>query len=128
MSEAVSYLCTLPWAGTSLAYHVSVNFAGSGECDCVRFTSFVGVGRRSFTIRADADADTVAARGTLTRDGEALCRLAIGQALRDALHDKTLAGDHLLDALAAPWQGELRPVRSRDASRPARSRLQSFGV
>ncbi|WP_422649298.1 DUF1488 domain-containing protein [Cupriavidus sp. H18C1] len=124
MSEAVSYLCTLPWAGTSLAYHVSVNFAGSGECDCVRFTSFVGVGRRSFTIRADADTEL----GTLTRDGEALCRLAIGQALRDALHDKTLAGDHLLDALAAPWQGELRPVRSRDASRPARSRLQSFGV
>jgi len=124
MSEAVSYLCTLPWAGTSLAYHVSVNFAGSGECDCVRFTSFVGVGRRSFTIRANADADL----RTLTRDGEALCRLAIGQALRDALHDKTLAGDHLLDALAAPWQGELRPVRSRDASRPARSRLQSFGV
>ncbi|ESJ25952.1 MULTISPECIES: hypothetical protein [Cupriavidus] len=124
MSEAVSYLCTLPWAGTSLAYHVSVNFAGSGECDCVRFTSFVGVGRRSFTIRAGAGADL----RTLTRDGEALCRLAIGQALRDALHDKTLAGDHLLDALAAPWQGELRPVRSRDASRPARSRLQSFGV
>ncbi|UXC35591.1 hypothetical protein K6V71_19520 [Cupriavidus gilardii] len=124
MSEAVSYLCTLPWAGTSLAYHVSVNFAGSGECDCVRFTSFVGVGRRSFTIRAGAGADV----HTLTRDGEALCRMAIGQALRDALHDKTLAGDHLLDALAAPWQGELRPVRSRDASRPARSRLQSFGV
>ncbi|MCG5262577.1 hypothetical protein EM868_15545 [Cupriavidus gilardii] len=124
MSEAVSYLCTLPWAGSSLAYHVSVNFAGSGECDCVRFTSFVGVGRRSFSIRADAAADLRA----LTRDGEALCRMAIGQALRDALHDKTVVGDHLLDVLAAPWQGELRPVRSRDASRPARSRLQSFGV
>ncbi|MBO4119417.1 hypothetical protein J5T34_01540 [Cupriavidus gilardii] len=124
MSEAVSYLCTLPWAGSSLAYHVSVNFAGSGDCDCVRFTSFVGVGRRSFAIRADAAADLRA----LTRDGEALCRMAIGQALRDALHDKTVVGDHLLDVLAAPWQGELRPVRSRDASRPARSRLQSFGV
>ncbi|CAG9178041.1 hypothetical protein CURE108131_05130 [Cupriavidus respiraculi] len=101
-----SFLCTLPGAGKGIAYHVTVGFIDADHPRTVRFTSFVGDGRRSFSVRAnEADLPSVAAMGV-----EPLCRVAIGQVIRDNLYAKATQGDFELDVRAELWQGELRPV------------------
>ncbi|ODV41723.1 hypothetical protein AWV79_33380 [Cupriavidus sp. UYMMa02A] len=114
-----SFLCTLIADGKGLAYHVSVSFRDTNHPAAVQFTSFVGTGRRSFLVRI--------ADGNLTSLGdqssEALCRIAIGQVVRDAIYDKAIEGDHLIDLGALPWDGELRPVGTGNTARPPRRRL-----
>ncbi|QEZ45089.1 hypothetical protein [Cupriavidus oxalaticus] len=107
-SGSSGFLCTLPGEGKGITYHVAVCFIDAQRPTGVLFTSFVGAGRRAFAVLAEADAlpDQLAA------SGEALCRLAIGQVVRDHLHDKAREGDYVLDLGAAPWDGELRPVGS----------------
>jgi hypothetical protein len=101
-----SFLCTLPGTGKGIAYHVAACFAAAGHPTGVRFASFVGDGRRSFGVMVAADLSPE----TIPQDCEILCRLAIGQAIRDQLYEKTREGDAVLDLHAAPWDGELRPV------------------
>lgn len=57
-------------------------------------------------------------QGEIASNCEALCRLAIGQAIRDHLYEKSRAGDAVLDMDAVPWDGELRPVGA-GARKPA---------
>ena len=101
-----SFLCTLPGAGKGIAYHVAVSFVDAGLPTGVRFTSFVGDGRRSFGVLTEA----ASLQGAIASSCEALCRLAIGQAIRDHLYEKSREGDAVLDPYAVPWEGELRPV------------------
>lgn len=101
-----SFLCKLPNAGGSLAYHVAVSFADAAHPTGIRFTSFVGAGRRSFGILTN---EASFERG-MASSSEALCRLAIGQAIRDHLYEKAQEGDAILDPDAVPWDGELKPV------------------
>ncbi|WP_454720242.1 MULTISPECIES: hypothetical protein [Cupriavidus] len=115
-----NFLCTLPGQGKGIAYHVAVSFADASRPNGVRFTSFVGEGRRSFGVQASED--TALAR-ELADSSEALCRLAIGQAIRDNLYDKGGEGDYVLDPHAQPWDGELRPVGSRAAAGVPRMRF-----
>jgi hypothetical protein len=110
-SGKTSFLCTLPGAAKSMAYSITVGFIRDGEPNCVQFTSFVGEGRRSFRLLASAPDLAAAARGSI----EALCRLAIGQVIRDSLHAKTAQGDHTLDMRVQPWEGDLRPAGARHA-------------
>jgi hypothetical protein len=106
IAAPTSFLCTLPGPGKGIAYHVAVSFADAAQPTGVRFTSFVGEGRRSFGVLTEA----ASLRGAVASSSEALCRLAIGQAVRDHLYEKTREGDTALDPDAEPWQGELRPV------------------
>ncbi|WER48722.1 hypothetical protein CupriaWKF_28600 [Cupriavidus sp. WKF15] len=101
-----SFLCTLPGAGKGIAYHVAACFASAGHPTGVRFASFVGDGRRSFGVMVAADSSPDA----IPQNCETLCRLAIGQAIRDHLYEKTREGESVLDLQAVPWEGELRPV------------------
>ena len=101
-----SFLCTLPGQGKGIAYHVAVSFADAAQPTGVRLTSFVGDGRRSFGVVTGAGS----LQGEIAANSEALCRLAIGQAVRDHLYEKTKEGDTALDLDAEPWDGELRPV------------------
>ncbi|WP_083860221.1 hypothetical protein [Cupriavidus sp. BIS7] len=101
-----SFLCTLPADGKGLAYHVTVSFGANRHPAGVRFTSFVGDGRRSFAVQtADCDLE-----GAIAQSFEVLCRIAVGQVVRDCLYDKACQGDYVLDLAASPWDGELRPV------------------
>lgn len=113
-----SFLCTLIADGKGLAYHVSVSYRDSTHAEGVQFTSFVGAGRRSFTVRG--------ANGNLQlaidQTSEVLCRIAIGQVVRDRLYDKATEGEHLLDPEALPWEGELRPVRTGASAKQPRRR------
>lgn len=77
------FLCTLPGEGKGIAYHVAVCLAGAGHPTGVRFTSFVGDGRRSFEVLTEA----ASLPGALASSCEALCRLAIGQVVRDHLYE-----------------------------------------
>lgn len=113
-SNPTSFICTLPNTPVPIAYHVVVDFSDPGHPECVRFTSFVGNGRRSFRLLANSPDISPAAFSS----GEVLCRLAIGQALRDNLCDKAVEGDRPLDLMAPPWEGEMRPVGSRGGGRP----------
>jgi hypothetical protein len=106
VAASSSFLCTLPGAGKGIAYHIAVSFVDAGHPSGVRFTSFVGDGRRSFGLLTEA----ASLHGAIASGGEALCRLAIGQAVRDHLYEKTTEGDFILDLDAEPWDGELRPV------------------
>ncbi|MCO5399209.1 hypothetical protein [Ralstonia soli] len=115
-SDKTSFLCTLPGAIKGMAYSITVGFIRDGQPNCVQFTSFVGEGRRSFRVLASAPD----VRSTAARSVEALCRLAIGQVIRDSLHAKTAQGDHTLDMGVLPWEGELRPAGSRRAQGPLR--------
>lgn len=101
-----SFLCTLPGAGKGIAYHVAVSFVDAGHPTGVQFTSFVGDGRRSFRVLTEA----ASLQGAIASSSEALCRLAIGQAIRDHLYEKSREGDSVLDPDTVPWEGELRPV------------------
>ncbi|MGO4814144.1 hypothetical protein AB4156_31980 [Cupriavidus sp. 2MCAB6] len=114
-----NFLCTLPGQGKGIAYHVAVSFLDSSHPTGVRFTSFVGDGRRSFGVQARE----AALAGTAVDSFEALCRLAIGQAIRDNLYDKAGEGDFVLDLDAEPWEGELRPVGSRVGASVPRMRF-----
>lgn len=111
-----SFLCTLPGAGKGIAYHVAASFAAAGQPTGVRFASFVGDCRRSFGVMVGADSPPDA----IPQNSEALCRLAIGQAIRDHLYEKTREGDSVLDLNALPWQGELKVVGGGPAPRRAR--------
>lgn len=102
------FLCKLPSEQQGTAYHVVVGFhdASQRQPANIRFTSFVGAGRRSFAVW------TVEAP---VQDGafstpETLIRLAIAQALRDHLYDKAREGDCALDWAVDPWDGPLIPV------------------
>lgn len=106
VAESSSFLCTLPGAGKGIAYHVATSFATVGHPTGVRFASFVGDGRRSFGVMVAADLSPDA----IPQSSETLCRLAIGQAIRDHLYEKTREGDSVLDLDAELWDGELRPV------------------
>ena len=106
IAAASSFLCTLPGAGKGIAYHLAVSFLEAGHPTAVRFTSFVGEGRRSFEVLITGDS----LQEALASNCEALCRVAIGQAIRDHLYEKTKEGEHQLDRDAVPWDGELRPV------------------
>jgi hypothetical protein len=108
-----SFLCTLPGAGKGIAYHVTVTFTDAEHPGSVRFTSFVGDGRRSFSVRAMPSELS----GVVECSSERLCRVAIGQAIRDHLYAKETEGDFVLDGQAEPWRGELKPVGSRSVSR-----------
>ncbi len=107
-----SFLCTLPGAGKGIAYHVAVSFVDADHPTGVRFTSFVGNGRRSFWVLTT----TASLQGALASNCEALCRVAIGQAIREHLYENSREGDHVLDQDAAPWEGELRAVGAGVAS------------
>ncbi|CAG2137316.1 hypothetical protein D3C87_1086490 [compost metagenome] len=112
-----SFLCTLAADVEHLAYHVAVSFRDGNHPTGVQFTSFVGTGRRSFAVRSP-DSDLQPATD---QTSERLCRIAIGQVLRDQLYHKTADGDHVLDLDALPWEGELKPVGAGNmARRPAR--------
>ncbi|MGO4327382.1 hypothetical protein AB4Z48_04540 [Cupriavidus sp. 2TAF22] len=115
-----NFLCTLPGQGKGIAYHVAVSFVDASRPNGVRFTSFVGEGRRSFGVQASEE---TALAGTVADNSEALCRLAIGQVIRDNLYDKAGEGDYVLDLQAQPWEGELRPVGSRVAAGVPRMRF-----
>ncbi|WP_296223539.1 hypothetical protein [Ralstonia sp. UBA689] len=116
-SNKTSFLCTLPGVAEGMPYSITVGFICDGQPNCVQFTSFVGEGRRSFRVLASAS-DMQSAS---TRSVENFCRLAIGQVIRDSLYAKTLAGDHILDICAQPWEGELRLAGSRGSKRPLRA-------
>jgi hypothetical protein len=116
-TDKTSFLCTLPGAAKGMAYSITVGFIHDGQPNCVQFTSFVGEGRRSFRVLASARDLASAATGGI----ETLCRLAIGQVIRDSLYAKTAQGDHTLDMHVQPWQGDLKPAGSRGAQRPLRS-------
>lgn len=103
-SNTTSFLCTLPGATKGMAYSITVGFVDPEHPNCVQFTSFVGEGRRSFRVLASASD----VRSSSARSVETLCRLAIGQVIRDGLYAKTVAGDHILDMCAQPWEGELK--------------------
>lgn len=122
-SDKTSFLCTLPGEAKGMAYSITVGFIRDGQPNCVQFTSFVGEGRRSFRVLASASDAPYAA----TRSAETLCRLAIGQVIRDSLHAKTAQGDHTLDTRAQPWDGDLRPTGSRSAQRSLRPHLFAQG-
>lgn len=115
VAASSSFLCTLPGVDKGIAYHVAVTFDAAHPTG-IRFTSFVGEGRRSFEILTEA----ASLQGAIASSCEALCRLAIGQAIRDHLYEKTREGDHVLDPDAASWDGELRPVGT--AATPSRPR------
>lgn len=115
------FLCTLPGEGKGITYHVAICFIDAERPTGVLFTSFVGVGRRSFGVLTDP----AALQGQLATSGEALCRLAIGQVMRDQLHDKAREGDYVLDLDAAPWDGELRTVGA--GLRTARPHVRVLG-
>ncbi|URF07853.1 hypothetical protein [Cupriavidus campinensis] len=116
-SPPFSFLCTLDAEVERLAYHVAVSFRDGNHPAGVQFTSFVGTGRRSFSVRSP-DSDLQPATGETC---EQLCRIAIGQVLRDQLYNKTVDGDHVLDLEVLPWDGELKPVGAGNiARRPAR--------
>lgn len=66
---------------------------------------------------------TASLQGALASNCEALCRVAIGQAIREHLYENSREGDHVLDQDAAPWEGELRAVGAGVAS--GRPRQQS---
>ncbi len=116
-----SFLCTLPGVDKGIAYHVAVSFIDAGLPTGVRFTSFVGDGRRSFGVLTEG----ALLQGGLASNSEALCRLAIGQAIRDHLYEKTREGDAVLDPDAVPWEGELRPVGAGVAPGRPRQRFPS---
>ncbi|AMP40307.1 MULTISPECIES: hypothetical protein [Ralstonia solanacearum species complex] len=116
-SNKTSFLCTLPGAARDIVYSITVGFVDPEHPNCVQFTSFVGEGRRSFRVLASESDLPSAALCSV----ETFCRLAIGQAIRDSLYAKTAEGDHVLDMCAQPWQGELRPVGSRNEQRLPRS-------
>ena len=118
-NDKTSFLCTLPGAAKGMAYSITVGFIHDGQPNCVQFTSFVGEGRRSFRVLASAPDLASAATGGI----ETLCRVAIGQVIRDSLHAKTAQGDHTLDMRAQPWEGDLRPAGSRGAQKPLRPQL-----
>lgn len=118
-SDNTSFLCTLPGAAKGMAYSITVGFICDGQPNCVQFTSFVGDGRRSFRVVANTSELASVATGSV----EALCRLAIGQVIRDSLHEKTAQGDHALDMGVQPWLGDLRPAGSRGVQRPLRPHL-----
>ncbi|CAN7733204.1 hypothetical protein D9M68_59900 [compost metagenome] len=120
-SGSSGFLCTLPGEGKGITYHVAVCFIDAERPTGVLFTSFVGVGRRSFGVLAEQGA----LQGQLAASGEALCRLAIGQVVRDQLHDKAREGDSVLDLAAVPWDGELRPVGA--GLRTARPHVRVLG-
>jgi len=113
-----SFLCTLPGSGKGIAYHVAVSF-DANQPTGVRFTSFVGDGRRSFAVMAEAGA----LEGVNLASNEVLCRMAIAQAIRDQLYEKTREGDYVLDLNAVPWDGELKPVGAGAAPSRARQRF-----
>ncbi len=116
-----SFLCTLPGEGKGIAYHVAISFAEEGLPTGVRFTSFVGDGRRSFGVLTEA----ASLQAAVAASAEALCRVAIGQAIRDHLYEKTREGDYVLDPNAVPWEGDLRPVGGAGvAPRRPRQRFQ----
>lgn len=108
-----SFLCTLAADGKDLAYHVAVSFRDGSHPVAVQFTSFVGTGRRSFAVRSAEGG----APSAIDQTGEELCRIAIGQVVRDHLYDKAADGDHVLDPAASPWQGELKPVGAGNSAR-----------
>jgi len=114
-----SFLCTLPANGGGLAYHVTVSFRDDRHPASVRFTSFVGEGRRSFAVLT-GDGDL---QGAIAQSSEALCRVAIGQVVRDHLYDKASQGDSVLDPEASPWEGELKPVGTGNIAKAPRQRL-----
>ena len=99
-----------------MAYSITVGFIDPAHPNCVQFTSFVGEGRRSFRVVARESDVASAAQCSI----EILCRMAIGQVMRDSLYAKTATGDHMLDMHAPPWEGELRPAGSRSAPRSVR--------
>jgi len=118
-AAASSFLCTLPTDGKALAYHVTVSFGANRHPASVQFTSFVGEGRRSFAVQtADCDLE-----GAIAESSEALCRIAVGQVVRDHLYDKAREGDYVLDLAASPWEGELRPVGAGNTANLPRRRL-----
>ena len=112
-SDKMSFLCTLPGAEKGMAYSITVGFIDAEHPNCVQFTSFVGEGRRSFRV-STSESDVPSAA---TCSIEILCRMAIGQVIRDSLFAKTVEGDHVLDMRVQPWEGELRPAGSRSALR-----------
>ncbi|WP_083384286.1 MULTISPECIES: hypothetical protein [Cupriavidus] len=117
-SSPSSFLCTLIADGKGLAYHVSVSYRDSTHAEGIQFTSFVGAGRRSFTVRG-ANSNQQPA---IDQTSEVLCRIAIGQVMRDRLFDKANEGEHLLDPEALPWEGELRPVGTGASAKQPRRR------
>lgn len=113
-----SFLCTLFADGKGLAYHVSVSFRDSTHAGGIQFTSFFGTGRRSFTVRS-TDSNLPSATD---QTSEVLCRIAIGQVVRDHLYEKATEGEHLLDPDALPLEGELRPVGTGNSAKPPQRR------
>lgn len=111
--EKTSFLCTLPGPKRDMAYSITVGFIDPTHPNCVQFTSFVGEGRRSFRVLASEEDVPSAARCSI----ESLCRMAIGQVMRDSLYAMTAVGDHRLDLHAPPWEGELKPAGARTAPR-----------
>jgi len=101
-----------------LRFHVTVSFRDNRHPAGVRFTSFVGDGRRSFAVQT-GDYDLQEA---IARSSEALCRIAIGQVVRDHLYDMASEGDYVPDSEASPWDGELRPVGTGNTAKPPRRR------
>lgn len=104
--SASGFLCKLASEDSGIAYHVTVCFLDAERPSEVLFTSFVGPGRRSFSVLVPHDSPTE----LLTASREALCRRAIGHVIRDRLHDKTREGNYVLDLAAIPWEGELQQV------------------
>lgn len=105
-SGSSGFLCKLAPEDSGTAYHVAVSFMDAEHPSGVLFTSFVGPGRRSFSVLVPGDSPTE----LLAASSEALCRRAIGHVVRDRLYDKTRDGDHVLDFGAVPWGGELKQV------------------
>lgn len=118
-----SFLCTLIADGKGLAYHVSVSVRDSSHAAGIQFTSFVGTGRRSFTVRGVA----TDLQSAVDQPAEVLCRIAIGQVVRDHLYDRATEGEHVLDPEALPWEGELRPVGTSSTAKPPRRRWAGSG-
>lgn len=111
-----SFLCTLTVDGLGLPYHVAV----SRHPLAIRFTSFIGACRRSFAILGPDE--IVADEATLSTEG--LCRIAIGQVMRDILYDKAGQGDYVLDLATPAWDGALRVVAMGSNGRAVQHRRQ----
>lgn len=113
-AAATGFICTFPVSQGGITYHIVVGFHDADQCRPadIRFTSFVGAGRRAFTVRADEDQ----LRDAVFDSPEALCRLAIGQVMRDQLYDRACQGDCVLDWAVLPWGGALTPVGLRNTA------------
>ncbi|MGO4307392.1 hypothetical protein [Cupriavidus sp. RAF12] len=101
-----TFICDLPGPSGNIAYHLAVLLDDTRPTKVI-FTSFVGAGRRSFEVQAS---DVTLPLEPGAGNYEAICRIAIGQVIRDNLHDKLGVGNFVLDPSSERWTGELKAV------------------